>query len=44
MSNVPVILSAANRYSVNNKLYALLTEEDIRKILVDFAAGEISYV
>ncbi|MFA0823926.1 MAG: hypothetical protein ACC612_13695 [Methanomethylovorans sp.] len=44
VSNVPVILSAANRYSVNNKLYALLTEEDIRKILVDFAAGEISYV
>jgi len=44
VSNVPVILGAAHRYSVNNKLYALLTEEDIRKILVDFAAGEISYV
>lgn len=44
VSNVPVILGAANRYSVNNKLYVLLTEEDIRKILVNFAAGEIIYV
>ncbi|WP_321418280.1 hypothetical protein [uncultured Methanomethylovorans sp.] len=44
VSNVPVILGAANRYSVNNKLYVLLTEEEIRKILIDFAAGEISYV
>lgn len=44
VSNVPVILSAANRYSVNNKLYVLLTEEDLRKILVNFAAGEIVYV
>ena len=44
VSNVPVILGAANRYSVNNKLYVLLTDEDIRKILVNFTAGEISYV
>lgn len=44
VSNVPVILSSANRYSVNNKLYVLLTEEDIRKILINFAAGEMIYV
>lgn len=44
VSNVPVVLGTANRYSVNNKLYVLLTEDDIRKILVNFAAGEIIYV